>query len=234
MLPTTFLVFSASLAMASAQSSSCTPHSASTGFRLVINVTDPSLDLSPPIHGQYLSTAHIGPGQNRAVAASSQNLSPIFYQNGTFQAQLQHRAGILTDTGSGLVEALTYLPLPDPSQGANGVFISIGESGAGTALTRLWTPQSYLTILSGVIASSFVGCNSTIPYYGPERQFQVLNWVAATRDSTGTHVRIPEGCVPINLVPECAFLPAPVEGAVAGHEFVQEVRCYENVGAVAW
>ncbi|KAK4186787.1 hypothetical protein QBC35DRAFT_500296 [Podospora australis] len=234
MLPALLLSASVLALGVSAQSTCAPSHSASTGFRLVLNVTDLSLDLTPSVHGKYLSTAHIGPAQNRAIVSPDSNLSPIFYQNGTFQDQLQFRAGILADTGSGLIEALQYLPLPEedhPTQGHNRIFVSIGTPGAGTALTRLWTPVSYLTILDGVVGSSFVVCNATIPYYGSQRVFQVVNWVAATRDSTGTHVKIPTGCAPVRLVPQCAFLPV-VEGV--GHEFVQEVRCYDDVGGVEW
>ncbi|KAK3989093.1 hypothetical protein QBC44DRAFT_242359 [Cladorrhinum sp. PSN332] len=216
----------------------CIPrHSASQGFRLVVNVTDPSKDFSPSINNHFLSTAHIGPAQNRAIVTSPSSPGPIFYQNGTYSDIAFHKIGILTDAGSppGIFpEAITYQREQDESSG-QGVYINAGSPGSGTSLTRLWDPYSYLTILEGVTSSSFVVCNKTIPYYGTEKHFNVVNWVQATRDASGTHVRIPEGCVPINLVPECAFLEAvPEEGAYSSHEFAQEVRCYEDVGGIEW
>ncbi|KAK4203445.1 hypothetical protein QBC40DRAFT_274781 [Triangularia verruculosa] len=211
-------------------------HSGSRGFRLRVNVTDPSLDLTPPVHNLFLSTAHIGPAQNRAVIGSS---GPIFYQNGSYADIASHRAGILTDAGpaeSPFPEALQYQQGTDDIKGSE-LFISVGTPGAGTAISRLTSPYSTLRILEGApIVSSFIVCgNATIPYYGDSRKFDVVNWLQATRDATGTHLRVPEGCVAANLVPECAYefgdLP---EGAAYDRTFVNDVRCYESVGAIDW
>ncbi|KAK0663446.1 hypothetical protein QBC41DRAFT_359443 [Cercophora samala] len=247
----TFLLLSTLLGLASAAPTSSTPtprqwtpqdpgsiprHSGSRGFRLRVNVTDPSLDLNPPVHNLFLSTAHIGPAQNRAVVSSS---GPIFYQNGTYADIANYRAGILTDAGpveSPFPEAIQYQQGSDDTRGSE-LFISAGTPGTGTAISKLTMPYSTLQILEGApIVKSFIVCgNTTIPYYGESRKFEVVNWLQATRDSTGTHLRVPEGCVAVNLVPECAYefgdLP---EGAAYDRTFVNDVRCYESVAAIDW
>lgn len=224
-----------SLASAAAADPGCIPRtSASQGFRLVVNVTDPSKDFSPSINGQQFITAHIGPSLNRGIIIPSSGA--VFYQNGTYADIDSHTLQIITDAGAApgvFPQTVTYQKESVDTYG-QGIYINGGAASGGTALTRLADPYSYLTILEGVISSTFVVCNQTIPYYGEDRRFNVVNWVQATRDSSGTSVKVPEGCVPVNLVPECAQLADLPEGAYSSHEFAQEVRCYERVGDVDW
>ncbi|KAK4443633.1 hypothetical protein QBC34DRAFT_260327, partial [Podospora aff. communis PSN243] len=204
--------------------------SASYGFRLVLNLTSPS-DLTPPIHNTYLNLAHIGPAQNRAIALPTPG--PIFYQNGTSSASSLSFTTTLTDGGTPpFPEGITYSQLPNSTQGA-AVFITAGSGAQNVKLTRLFNPLSYLTVLDEVVGSTFVVCDGRVEYYG-EKEFQVINWVTTTRDATGMHLVVPEGCVGVNLVPECAVLEALPGDARASHEWAQEVRCYEDVKGVGW
>ncbi|KAK3376470.1 hypothetical protein B0T24DRAFT_550129 [Lasiosphaeria ovina] len=220
----------------------CVPRSSgSLGFRLVVNVTDPSRDLTPAVHGRALGLAHIGPAQNRAVASAGDvNNGPVFFQNGTSADAVFERTGVLADGGGGdgpsrFPEALQYVTdQGDDGKGA-GIYVLAGGAGTGERLTRLTQPYSYLTILAdAAVVSSFVVCPGTIPYYGNATTFALVNWVQATRDATGTHVVVPDGCVAVNLVPQCAFLEALPDGAPYTHDFAQEVRCYDDVLAVDW
>ncbi|KAM7208203.1 hypothetical protein V8F20_001483 [Naviculisporaceae sp. PSN 640] len=219
----------------SSASASCVPvPSASRGFRLVVNVTDPTKDITPPLHGQYLTLAHIGPAQNRAIVTASPG--PIFYQNGTYDDITMQRTNVLTDAGTPLFpEGLAYQAEQDDSKG-QGIYAFGGSGSGGIRLSRLWDPYSYLTILEGApIQSTLAVCvDQTIPYYGDSRKFNVLNWVQSFRDGTGTHLVVPEGCVGVRLIPECAFLQDLPEGSISSHEFAQEVRCYEDVKNVVW
>lgn len=212
------------------------PNSASRGFRLFVNVTDRTKDLKPPVHGTFLNLAHIGPAQNRAVAMASTAAAPppVFYQNGTYADFTLQQVTILTDGGTlPFPEGLTYQTEPDDSNG-QGLYAFGGSGSGGVRLTRLWEPVSYLTILADVVQSTLAVCTSTIPYYGDKKLFNVVNWVQATRDSTGTHVVVPKGCVAVKLVPQCAALGELPEGALSSHEFAQEVRCYDDVAGVKW
>ena len=219
-------------AATSAQDPGCVPRSsASQGFRLVVNVTDPAKDLNPPVHGQFVSTAHIGPAQNRAIVTPS--AGPVFYQNGTYEDITMQRIAILTDGGTPpFPEGLIYQQEQDDSKG-NGIYIVAGDGGHGTRLTRLAEPYSYLTILADVVRSTFVACgNTVIPAIGDKQKFTVVNWVQAMRGAGGSTVVVPDGCVAVNLVPQCATLNALPADAQSSHEFAQEVRCYDNVTAI--
>ncbi|KAK0713293.1 hypothetical protein B0T26DRAFT_742064 [Lasiosphaeria miniovina] len=242
----TGLALAATTATATATASNdpgCIPRSSgSLGFRLVVNVTDPSKDLTPAVHGRMFGLAHIGPAQNRAIAsAGGINNGPIFFQNGTSADAVFERTGVLTDGGGGdgpsrFPEALQYVTdQNDTDEEGAGVYVLAGGAGTGERLTRLTQPYSYLTILGdAAVVSNFVVCPGTIPYYGNATKFALVNWVQATRDATGTHVVVPDGCVAVNLVPQCASLEALPDGAPYTHDFVQEVRCYDDVLAVDW
>ncbi|KAM7206026.1 hypothetical protein V8F33_000856 [Rhypophila sp. PSN 637] len=214
-------------------SASCVPVPfASRGFRLVVNVTDPSKDTSnPPLQGQYLDLLHIGAGAERSCVGPSSGL--IFYQNGTYDDFATETIDIITDIHSRpwTPERLSLADWDDePGLGIYGFFWA--ESG-GIRLTRLGDPYSYLTVREGAPAeSTLVVCrNRTILYYGPDITWDIVNWVQAS----GTHLVIPEGCVAVRFVPECAVLNDDLlPDAFSSHEFAQEVRCYEDVKSVSW
>ncbi|KAK3311976.1 hypothetical protein B0H66DRAFT_644785 [Apodospora peruviana] len=218
----------------------CIPkYSSSNGFQLVVNVTDRTKDTyTPPVHGSFVQLAHVGPPYNRAVASTSSG--SVFYQNGTFSDIANQRIGILTDIGTPPFPAGVTYQFPEQQnqtdEKGKPIHVNGGASGGGTRLTRLYEPLSYLTILSDVVESTFVVCpNSTIPYYARTNyRFNVVNWVQATRDSTGSHIVIPEGCVAVNLVPQCATLNDLPENAFSSHDFAQEVRCYDDVAGMDW
>jgi hypothetical protein len=213
-----------------ASASRCVPAtSGSYGFRLIVNVTDLSNELTPYINHQYVNIAHIGAAINRAVATTGQG--PIFYQNGT--SNNPSLTNVVTDGGAPpFPEGMSYQQEQTDAQG-QGIYVSVGPGAQSVKLTRLTNPYSYLTILAEATQSTFLGCNSTIPYYG-DQVFQVINWISTIRNATGSSLVIPQGCVPINLVPECAVLPALPPDAMSSHEWAQEVRCYENVGGIQW
>ena len=77
------------------------PTKFSTGFELVVNVTDLSTDLTPSVHGWPLQGIHIGAGQN---AAGLNNTEPamIFYQNGTASEVYFKNSTIVTDAAEPL------------------------------------------------------------------------------------------------------------------------------------
>ena len=245
MLTTLLLTTLAGLNLASAAPSppgtTCPPaYNSSPAFKLVAVVVDPKKDVDPPIHGTVLQTAHIGPGFTRAtLGQDSDSPGRVFYQNGTYEDLTMQRLGIISDGGTPpFPNGLTYQAddnAPGSEPRGQALFVNAGASGGGTRLSRLYEPISKLTILSDVVASAFVACpKSRIPYYGDRWEFTVLNWVQATRSSTGSQVVIPEGCVEVEMIPQCAPLEALPEGAYSSHEFVQEVRCYDDVKGIKW
>ncbi|KAK4214230.1 hypothetical protein QBC37DRAFT_462345 [Rhypophila decipiens] len=223
-----------SLLALSTVSTSCVPvPSASRGFRLAVNVTDPTKDTNqPPLQGQYLHLLHIGAGSERACVGPSPG--PIFYQNGTCDDFATETIDIITDIHSRpwTPERLSLAGWDDEL--GLGIYGFFWAGSGGIRLTRLWDPCSYSTVQEGApTESTLVVCrNRTIPYYGPDIMWDIVNWVQA---SSGTHLVIPEGCVAVRFVPECAVLNDDLPpDAYSSHEFAQEVRCYEDVKSVVW
>jgi hypothetical protein len=211
----------------------CIPrYSTSRGFKLVINVTDLAKDFTPSINGWSVGGVHIGPAQNRGVATAGQ--VPTFYQNGTYEDNKERRTSILTDGGTPeFWEGFQTLRGRDDTQGQE-VYVLSGGGTPGIMLTSLGDPYSYLDALENIYLSTFLACNSTIPYYGNFTHFITLNWLVATRDANGHALRIPENCVSVNLIPQCANLEPLLPNATASHEWAQEIRCYRNVSAIDW
>ncbi len=73
------------------------PTITSKGFNLIVNVTDPTKDFSPSVHGLQISAWHEQSIFSRATpSAGSGN---VFYQNGTADETYHWSASILTDLG---------------------------------------------------------------------------------------------------------------------------------------
>jgi hypothetical protein len=87
------------------------------------------------------------------------------------------------------------------------------------------------------LRTTFVICNETIEWVSRNdtEKFPVLDLVLESNDEVGGWgMWVPDGCVPVRLVPQCAPLPDLEPGSPATHEFAQEVRCYDDVSAIEW
>ncbi|KAI1372631.1 hypothetical protein F4677DRAFT_250276 [Hypoxylon crocopeplum] len=215
----------ASLASASPLSGRQTPYPPSTfskGFKLVANVTDRANDLSPPIHGWTLQGAHIGAGLNSAVL---NNTTPgmIFYQNGTVNEVYHQTSDILTDVGTPFVPYGIIMRYPSDTDKT----VALGiDAGSGTPGITLTNPPYPMTELSAP-ASQFLACKENIPYYPPDREFVL---VRAFRDQ----YEVPNNCVVVEFLPQCAELPDLPEGSYSSHEFANTARCFEDPANIDW
>ncbi|KAK8128881.1 hypothetical protein PG984_009989 [Apiospora sp. TS-2023a] len=198
------------------------PTQQSKGFTLIANVTDPSKDFTPPVNGWLLSGLHVGAGLNDASLSSQ--VGRIFYQNGTAEETRYNQAHTLSDGGTppfpwGIaVDAAT-----DAAGVLHGISINAGSGQAGVQLAQF--PEHYPILRTPAQPGTYVACNQTEPYY---RQNFIT--VRAVYDN----LPVPDECVAITLVPQCAELPALPAGSLASHEFANEVNCYADVAAIKW
>ncbi|KAI6086870.1 hypothetical protein F4821DRAFT_237645 [Hypoxylon rubiginosum] len=198
------------------------PSTFSQGFKLIANVTDRSHDLSPPIHGWALQGAHIGAGLNSAVL---NNTTPgmIFYQNGTLADVSRQQSDMLTDVGKPLTPYGIIMRYPSDADKV----VALGiDAGSGTAGITLTDPPYPMTELSAY-ASQFAACKENVPYYPPDREFVV---VKAFRDG----YEVPDNCVVVKFLPQCAALPDLPEGSFSSHEFANTSRCFEDPANIDW
>ncbi|KAI0403778.1 hypothetical protein F4802DRAFT_277990 [Xylaria palmicola] len=209
------------------------PSSASTGFRLVVNVTDPASDLTPSVNGWELQGIHTGAGQNEATLASGPGR--VFYHNGTATEIRYNQGSVLSDGGSppfpyGIyVQGAGEHDATYPDEHAVG--ISVGSGTVGVSLAAFPNPYTYLTATA---PGTYVACPRTVPYYNAE--YVVVRFAYDVVDpATSLYVRdVPAGCAAVNLIPECDALAALPAGSIASHEFAAESKCYADVSAINW
>lgn len=90
--------------LAAAAPTTVVPHypdsSVSKGFNLVINVTDPSRDLSPSIQNTYVTSIHVGAGLKLVGNSADPEAGRLFYVNGTAEEAFYGQSSIVTDGGT--------------------------------------------------------------------------------------------------------------------------------------
>ncbi|KAI0012453.1 hypothetical protein F4779DRAFT_67114 [Xylariaceae sp. FL0662B] len=213
------------------------PTSASKGFRLIANVTDPSTDLTPSVNGWVFNGLHVGAGLNDAVllADGGEDTGRIFYHNGTAEEIRYGKGSIVTDGGTppfpfGIyVQGNNESAPADPSE--YGVTVNVGSGTIGVSLAAFPDPYTYLT---SAPAGVFIACPRNEPYYNKE--YIVIRRSYDTVDpKTALNVHhVPQDCTAVNLIPECATLNDLPEGSLSSHEFAANTKCYENVSAINW
>jgi len=231
------VVISILLALASAASAASIPRaltypplSTSKGFYLVANISDPAMDLDPPVHGQFFEGAHVGAGLNRAVLAA--DYGRVFYQSAT-KDDTSHRVDTLFDMGT------------PPFPGSIGVEeTGVGDdnrkheinANAGLSHSNIVFSDPKETGYAFVDPAAvfgeegfFAACREGIPYY-QNTIFNTVNWISGDVEDAALF----PGCVPITLLPQCASLPPLPEGSMASHEYAQDIQCYEEVSANNW
>ncbi|KAK8052401.1 hypothetical protein PG993_003786 [Apiospora rasikravindrae] len=176
----------------------------SKGFNLVANVTDPSKDFDPPINSWQLNGLHVGAGLGDGALTATDGR--LFYQNGTAEETRYNQAHTLSDGGTPPFPwGIAVDATPDAEGVLHGISINAGSGQAGIQLAQF--PEHYPIL-------------RTPRHRGP-------TWPATKR-------HVPENCVAITLVPQCAELNELQEGSMSSHEFANTVNCYADVASIKW
>jgi len=205
------------------------PSSKSKGFTLVAKVSNPNHDLSPSINNRVIIAAHTGAGFNVAVLYPAGSNGSIFYQNGTAAEVAAGTTTLINDEATPLtpfglsIQSPAQFDTTYPTEHA--IFINAGR---GTRVTLVNGNRGYPIVHNGLDTSTdkgqgrgtFAACDNTVPYY--QKKFVTLMYVYGGE-------KVPEGCAPVVLVPQCAVLAALPEGSYASHEFANEVGCFGDV-----
>ncbi|KAK4171097.1 hypothetical protein QBC36DRAFT_368174 [Triangularia setosa] len=202
------------------------PRTTADAFTLVANISTSSHIFDPDINNWFLSGVHIGAGRNAAILQPTLDRAAVFFVNGTgrdVSAQATSIALPPIKFQSGATPGgLQFLPFEDSEKLVNvGLNFGPGSTGAGIVggLRSPW-PQAFTPY------SFFVVCNETEPAYGRPQHSVKL---APSAES------IPENCVAVTLLAQCASLPEDVfEGTEELNIHHLGVPCYEDVGAIDW
>ena len=205
-----------------ASTSACAPRdgaypvlSTSKGFKLVINVTDPSNDFNPPVHNNFVTSIHTGAGL--AEIGSRPDDGPVFYQNGTNTEFEDGDSNVLTDGGTPPFPSGFQLNRDGDSDLSTGS-LNVGPGTPGVGLRE--KPVSYL------LPEHYLACDEPLEYYQGKR-FVVIRH----SDKSET---VPEQCRSVRLLPQCAKLDDLPPDALSSHQYVLDSPCYENVTSIFW
>ncbi|KAL7945599.1 hypothetical protein V8C42DRAFT_323614 [Trichoderma barbatum] len=204
------------------------PYQQSTGFRLVVNVTDKSLDYSPSIQGLYLSSIHVGAGLSQVGLGTKNDNPSIFYQNGTASDYHYGSSTLITDRATPLSPFGFSLTRDAGSETLSTANVNGGVGSKGVAISHF--PEGFRFLQP----ETYVVCNVPLAYYQGQK-FNVLKQAAITVSSSGqVEKNIPAGCVPVRLIPECAKLEDLPAGSFSSHEFAISSDCYADVASINW
>ncbi|KAI5461445.1 hypothetical protein BGZ63DRAFT_357256 [Mariannaea sp. PMI_226] len=191
----------------------------SKGFRLVVNVTDPSRDFDSAIQNYFVSSIHTGAGLALVGVNKNEDTGRIFYQNGTKEEYLNSKATTITDGGTPLFPAGLRLVKSKKSTEISVATLDNGPGTPGVQISAL-KPNTYL------LPETFFACNESLAYYGG-RKFIIIKQTNFIKD-------VPKDCAPIRLIPECAELEDVPKGSLSSHEFALDSKCYKDVESIKW
>ncbi|KAK2592630.1 hypothetical protein QQS21_009657 [Conoideocrella luteorostrata] len=192
--------------------------SASTGFHLIVNVTDRSRDLADPVHRQYLNSIHMGPPYSLLGAGSSKS-ARVFYQNGT---RFETTWRIVSDGGK---PEIPYGIKMHTDGGAKITSTLTLEAGPGRYIGLTSPGRHYLALNVGLLAF----CREAVPYYGGKKLNILKRYLGGNTVRT-----LPKNCAPVELIPQCAKLNDLGETAISSHKFAQSSECYSDVSDIDW
>lgn len=197
-------------------------------FKLVLNVTDPSLDLDPPVHNTFLTSIHVGPALNYVGQSSDPNAGRVFYVNGTASEVRYGQSNVISDGGSPPFPEALSLVKDEGSDVVSTVFLNAGRGDSGIGLSGFPQP------IPSLYPDTYVACKEPLAYYGG-KEFVVVKQAKTTITEDGQiEKNIPEGCAPLSLLPQCATLNDLPAGSLSSHEFAATGRCYEDVTSIDW
>jgi len=201
------------------QAASSPPLSTSTNFYLIANVTDPASDFTPSIQGWTLVGYHVGAALNYGVLEnpvtdpSDPDSGPggIYFVNGTAEEVTANQGTVVLQYGE--YPAGITVNAPDNAGGEYIVHINIepGEQGIYIA------PSPIPSLVGPTETGSYYACNNTI-----EGSSAIQLLFKYEGEST------PEGCVDVNMLPQC------VSGAEVWEFGDNVVDCYGDVAGIDW
>ncbi|KAK3938995.1 hypothetical protein QBC46DRAFT_342929 [Diplogelasinospora grovesii] len=198
----------------------------SKGFRLVVNVTDPSTDFKDtPVNGMKLIGVHVGAGLDAPSVSST--YSPVFFQpnNNT----IQMATGSVAPWGIVMSDSPSD-PTASPFVYDLGINIGGGTNGFGVPTNPLNAvypcPAAYAP-KTGTFAVCDMGFDA---YAHPRLLVRFIE--GETKGWYDEPENVPHNCVAVKLLPECARLDL---GEAKGQEGeVWDTLCYQNLRNVDW
>ncbi|KAI2623089.1 hypothetical protein GGR54DRAFT_36175 [Hypoxylon sp. NC1633] len=187
----------------------------SNAYYLQAQLLDPAKDLEAhPVAGTYLSALRVGAGLNAAIVTTDvptpETVTP-FYSNGT-----NDQYWVVNDLGSAYpwvisLQGPTEYDYSYPAEHDVNINAGVGTEG----VEIVWSGVDSATLV-GPNIGSFAVCYRFI---GAVRNNELV--VRYLYDGE----ELPEQCVGVKFVPQCATLEELPSGGEWNHDFVQQVHC---------
>lgn len=206
------------------------PTSKSRGFNLIVNVTHPSRDFWPSVHGNFIDSIHIAAGSSllgvgdKKQEGDKKHGPLVFYVNGTALDVHFAHSTVISDMGTPPAPWGIRLTKESNSDIAHTVLLEGGKGSQGVGLTRLPVPYTFL------YPETYAICNESIPYYHGKNFLIVKQFQLELK----TINDIPTNCVPVRLLPQCAKLHRLPKQTYSSHQWAYESDCYDNVAGIDW
>lgn len=213
---TTLALATAALATGSAK----TPNDFSPGFILVVHVTNPDADFTPTVNNVAVNNIHAGPGFRVATISTTLTDGHVFYENGTLDQIEDGETTVIFDAATPLTPF--GILVQDPTAPVDNIAIN---AGPGSYNTVDGDPEVNAALVNGLGEGTYLVCNATVPYY--HQNFLTLQYVYEGGEK-------PDGCVEVELVPQCAELNELPAGSHSSHDHAVNVRCYKDATVVDW
>lgn len=191
----------------------------SQGFRLVVNMTNPTDKFTLPINGLKLAPFRAGANINTASLSEKGAVFFITDKNITRLSTDYMPTGLAMRHIATDPPHFNYLGI-DGGQGTPGFVVSSWPNSCGS--------------LFGSVSGTFAVCDTG--FEAPRHPRLAVHYVegaanANRADYYAPEPNVPAHCVAVKLLPECA----PLEGQKMGEgEEVVTSRCYEDVKAIDW
>ena len=210
MLTTIILALATLTASCPTSPPSSSSPSTSKGFHLLAKLTNPSNDLPTPVSNTYLTSIHVGAGLALVGSTPDPNTARTFYVNGTDLQGPSNWTTISDGAAPPVPFGLSLVP-EQLNKYVRTAHLDAGEGHAGI----------YVADGPELAPMNWMACDEPLEYY-QGRHFNIF------KQRYYAEVPVPEGCVEVMLVPECAELEELPEGSIASHEFAREVQCYKD------
>ncbi|KAJ4148196.1 hypothetical protein LMH87_002677 [Akanthomyces muscarius] len=203
----------------------------SNAFNLVLNVTDASKDLSPSVHGSFITSIHVGPPFNYVGQTADAGSARTFYVNGTGLEVRFGNSNTVSDGGSPPFPEVLSLVKDEGSETLSTLFLNAGNGGEGNYRIGV---TAFPNPIPELYPTTYVACKEPLAYYGG-KEFVVIKQAqtTVTKDGKMEH-NIPEGCAPLRLLPQCAKLNDLPAGSQSSHDLAATVNCYKDVSSIDW
>ncbi|KAM3459898.1 hypothetical protein MY5147_007444 [Beauveria neobassiana] len=182
----------------------------SEGFKLQIQLDNPSQDFTPPVHNKYVVGVHISAGWAMVTPAPHHTEYATFHTNGTDADLWAARGTVVAGFGRHAQSWRTERSADDDDANLWRAMLRYGGA-PGTEGVRVIDQRGDLMLGPG----QYMVCDRRLPY-------------GLAVELTTVGAAVPRECVAVRLLPVCTELLEPADPEERRGQTVSRTRCKNN------